>query len=237
MTSPPTPFAPLEAVLFDCDGLLADTEPLHQAAFNALLAPHGLGLSDHDYRQFVGKGDFVCAHQILARWPELAAQWQADAVVAEKRARFAALVAAPGRVPPMPGARTLVAEVRAAGLGAAVVSSTVRRELLPLLRNIGLLDAFDLVVAGDDAAAPKPAPDLYLHALAALRLRPGATLALEDSAIGIAAARAAGLVVVAVPNAYSQHQDLSAAQFALPSLVGVGPAELRALLLRHRSGA
>jgi HAD superfamily hydrolase (TIGR01509 family) len=103
-------------------------------------------------------------------------------------------------VSPRPGALELLEAVRAAGLPVGVASNSARAFVERVLSVTGLLDGhFDVVVTADDVEHPKPAPDLYLAACAALRAAPGRAAALEDSATGVAAAVAAGMYVVAVP--------------------------------------
>jgi HAD superfamily hydrolase (TIGR01509 family) len=103
-------------------------------------------------------------------------------------------------VPPREGALELVDALRAAGVPLAVASNSRREFVEHVLAGAGLLNGrFDAVVTADDVAEPKPAPDLYLAACAALGAAPGRSAALEDSPVGVASALAAGLYVVAVP--------------------------------------
>lgn len=101
---------------------------------------------------------------------------------------------------PRPGARALVARLRAAGLPIAVASNSPRAHLLAGLRRVGLQDAFDVVLGVDDVPNPKPAPDLYLTACARLCVSPAAAIALEDAPPGVAAAQAAGMYVIGIPS-------------------------------------
>jgi len=101
---------------------------------------------------------------------------------------------------PLPGVRSMIASSKERGLLLAVASSSDRSWVVNHLRNHGLLDAFDAVVSADDVKQTKPAPDLYVGALTRLGLLPEEALAFEDSEHGVAAAKAAGLYCVAVPN-------------------------------------
>jgi HAD superfamily hydrolase (TIGR01509 family) len=101
---------------------------------------------------------------------------------------------------PMPGAVELVAALRAAGIPVGLASNSSRQFVDKALRVAGLRDAFDVTVAGDEVPNPKPAPDGYLTAVAALGADPAACVALEDSATGVAAARAAGMTVIGIPS-------------------------------------
>jgi beta-phosphoglucomutase-like phosphatase (HAD superfamily) len=106
----------------------------------------------------------------------------------------------------------------------AVASSGVRPYVEAVLGAIGLAGRFEVVVTGDDVAKGKPAPGVFLRAAERLNVRPPACLALEDAPNGIAAAKAAGMRCVAVPNAFTRTLDLSAADRILPSLNAVRDA-------------
>jgi HAD superfamily hydrolase (TIGR01509 family) len=102
-------------------------------------------------------------------------------------------------VAPMPGAPELVAALRAAGIPVGVASNSPRDFLDRVLATSGMAGRFDVTVAGDEVVRPKPEPDVYLAACAALGAEPAAAVALEDSPTGAAAAKAAGMTVVGVP--------------------------------------
>jgi HAD superfamily hydrolase (TIGR01509 family) len=101
---------------------------------------------------------------------------------------------------PMPGAVALLAALADAGVPVGLVSNARRRFVEPALRASGLYDAFGVVVTVDDVTEPKPAPDAYLAAAAALGVDPAACAVLEDSPTGIAAGRAAGAMTIGVPS-------------------------------------
>ena len=118
----------------------------------------------------------------------------------------------------MIGVREYVAEAKRRGLGLAVASSSSRAWVLGHLHRLDLAAQWDAVRTLDDVARTKPAPDLYLSAVDALGVAPGEAVAFEASANGIAAAKDAGLLCVAVPNALTAGMDLSRADLRLTSL-------------------
>jgi HAD superfamily hydrolase (TIGR01509 family) len=183
------------AVVFDNDGLLLDTEPCWTLAQEALFGSHGQTFDLAAKRALVGTSPRTAA-PILAR---LLAQPHAGQRLSDEMYALA-LVEIGNGASPRPGAVELVARVRSAGLPAAVASNAPRRHLLAGLRKVGMHEAFDVVLGVDDVSNPKPAPDLYRQACRMLKVTPAATIALEDSPPGVAAARAAGLWVIGIPS-------------------------------------
>jgi HAD superfamily hydrolase (TIGR01509 family) len=180
-------------LLFDLDGTLAQTEHLHHAAFNAVLADHGRSL---DHAAFV--------RHVSGRSNEDITAYLFPAMDGAGRGRFAAdkerafrELAAAG-VDATPGARALIDWARAQGFATGLVTNAPRENADLMVAVLGLADAFDVVIIGAELARSKPHPDPYLAAIDALALDAARTVAIEDSATGIAAARAARLDVVAM---------------------------------------
>ena len=199
------------AVIFDMDGLLLDTEVLWQQAEEALFAAHGAVFSHEDKMRVIGTSFEHTAEFFAERLgePEERGAELVDEMIEMMHAALLRDVA--GR----PGALELVAGLRGrVPLGLA--SNSPRRLVDAALRTAGLLDGFDAIVTADDVARAKPAPDLYLLACERLGVAPGDALALEDSASGVAAAKAAGLTCIAVPQ-YAE-TDVSAADRVIASL-------------------
>jgi HAD superfamily hydrolase (TIGR01509 family) len=215
----------LRALIFDVDGTLAETEDLHRQAFNRAFAE--LGLSWHwdealyaDLLTVMG-GKERLAHYIDTRHGDAAEALHALApeIHARKTAAYGALVAA-GGLPLRPGIARLIAEARAAGLRLAVATTTSRPNVERLLAANFPPDAapFDVIAAGDEADRKKPAPDVFLLALAGLGLPASEAVAFEDSAAGISSARAAGLPVLATRSRYTSSHRLDGAFSAVSDL-------------------
>lgn len=213
----------LAALVFDVDGTLCETEEIHRAAFNQVFAAQGVGWhwTVADYARLL---KVTGGKERMAAFRAERGEGPTDAGIArmhaEKTAAYAALVGAGGLVP-RPGVLALIAAARAAGLRLAVATTTSPDNVEALCRAIWnrAADAvFDVVAAGDEVAAKKPAPDVYRLALARLGLGPDAAVAFEDSRNGVLAARAAGLHVIATPSLYSAGEDLSAATLVVPDL-------------------
>ena len=177
---------PYDAILFDFDGVLADTEHHHHRSWNRTLKPFGIQYSWEDYlKQCVGVADPVVAQRLQLPDPEK--------IVAQKQANLrAALEQHPPFLQPT---LELVRELSKINT-IAVVSSSFHREIEPPLERAGIRSCFADVIAGDDVERLKPAPDPYL--LAAKRLNLRTPLVVEDSDSGVASGKAAGFEVLRV---------------------------------------
>ncbi|MGH2781536.1 MAG: HAD family hydrolase [Thermoleophilaceae bacterium] len=183
------------AIVFDNDGLLLDTEEAWTRAEETLFERHGSSFAIEHKRALIGTSRSTAGIQLEAI---LGLPGRGEALMAELHDLV--MEEALAGVPPRPGALELLEAARAAGLSVGLASNSSRQFVERVLWVAGLLDGhFDVVVTADDVERPKPAPDLYLAACAALGAPPGRAAALEDSPPGVASALAAGLFVVAVP--------------------------------------
>ena len=218
----------IAAVIFDCDGVLADTEPLHLAAFNRVVAPLGIVISDEKYlAEYLGFDDRDAFGHVLRHHGRQATAAVIERLVAAKAELFTTLLESDCRI--YDGVREFV---RSLGETPRAVASGARRdEVAIVLRAAGLIDDMRIVVAMEDVAAGKPYPEPFLTALAGLNgsgttITPAECLVVEDSVLGVEAARRAGMRCLAVTNSYPAHR-LAAADLVVPSLVGLTLADLR----------
>jgi HAD superfamily hydrolase (TIGR01509 family) len=203
---------PFEAVIFDNDGLLLDTEEAWTRAERDLFERHGREFTIEHKRALLGNAHAVAAVKLetMLGQPGAGAQlWsELDALVMEE---------ARAGVTPRPGARELLEELAARGTPVAIASNSMRAFVERVLGVSGLpLGGVGAIVTVDDVEHPKPAPDIYLAACRALGAAPARSAALEDSPPGVLSARAAGLYVIAVP--YLEGHDLDGASLIAPSL-------------------
>ncbi|MCI0749906.1 MAG: HAD-IA family hydrolase [Nevskiales bacterium] len=224
----------LQALLFDVDGTLADTERLgHRPAYNRAFKKLGLSFrwGPKLYRKLLKQpgGQERLLHYLRRYRPELgehAPSAETDvkawvSAVHELKSRYFRRLVRRGRVPLRSGVARLMQEARAAGLRIAIVTNASRATLKPLLRHsLGpeRVQDIELMVCGEDVVHKKPAPDLYRLALARLGLAAQDCLAVEDSAAGLVAATAAGIPTIITTNDNTIHDDFSGALLVLDTL-------------------
>jgi beta-phosphoglucomutase-like phosphatase (HAD superfamily) len=213
----------IRALVFDFDGLLVDTEVPALRAWEQVLAEYGVTLPLDLWHLAVGTRSSVAT--VLTHLGEHLGAFEPEPVLARWWEAHLRLV---GAQPLCAGVAGYLAAAEERGLRLAVASSATGDWVSGQLRHHGIHDRFEVVVTADDGP-PKPAPDVYLAALSSLGLGAAEALAFEDSPNGVAAARAAGLRCVAVPNEVTAGLPFPGADLVLPSLAAV---PLPALLAR-----
>jgi beta-phosphoglucomutase len=217
----------MTATLFDFDGVLVDSEPVHLAAFNDVLARHGVVISASEYdERYLSLDDANVFRAVLSRGGRTLREEEVRALVAAKNPRFLARFEEGFRV--FPGAAELVTR-RAQRGPVAIVSGALENEIVFALEKMGVRSAVTCIVSADRAPTSKPDPGPFLMALEELRRggRPDRAVALEDSAGGVTAAKRAGLRCVAVTHSASAESLLRAgADAAVPDLASVTDAIL-----------
>lgn len=185
-----------EAVVFDNDGLLLDTESVWTRAEQDLFARRDIEFTPADKRELVGTSAAI-AGSVLER--RLGEAGRAEELIEELNALVVAELE--HGVEAMLGARELLHALRERGTPIGLVSNSPLVFVERSLQIVGFEDHFDVVISAHEVAAPKPAPDPYLEACRQLGVEPGpAVVALEDSPTGVTAARAAGLTVIGIPS-------------------------------------
>lgn len=214
----------LQALIFDFDGLIVDTETVIVEVWERM----------HHEAELVC--DRAVLHALVGSADEQADVWSAFPV-AESRVeldrRWREVVRELTRSAPiLPGVGELIKEARAAGLRLAVASNSQHRHVDRHLEHRGLLDSFDAIVCRDDVRVGKPDPEVYVRALERLGVSAAEAVALEDSKLGHLAAHAAGLPVMVVPNPSTAHDTFAHAAWRRDSMAGLTLAALREL---HRA--
>ena len=205
----------LQAVLFDHDGTLVDSEGIHCRMWQDVLRTYGAELRDDDYwRHYAGVPSDANAVDAVARF---ALDVPAAALLEQKNAATDAYLARHA-FPLMPGAAAALERFHQRGVRVGIVTGAARRAVEATVR--GHFSHLDLavVVSGDEVAASKPAPDVYLLALQRLGLHARACIAIEDTKPGLAAATAAGLACVAVPPRASERRGYANAAYVADDL-------------------
>jgi HAD superfamily hydrolase (TIGR01509 family) len=228
----------LRALIFDVDGTLADTESVHRAAFNEAFAE--LGLDWHWDEVLYTRLLEVSGgkERIRHYWKDVRGDMPENGgTVVEaiqrihelKTAAYARLVEG-GALPLLPGVAKLIESAGKAGLRLAIATTTTPANIAALLRSTLGTDwsaKFDVIEDASTAPRKKPHPQVYLQTLQRMNLEAGECLAFEDSSNGLQAASRAGVPTIVTPNAFTAHQDFTAALRVLPSLESVTIPGLR----------
>ncbi|HJV36232.1 HAD family phosphatase [Geomonas sp.] len=223
----------LDAVIFDFDGIIVDTEPLHYKAFQELLVPLDLGYSWQEYIDtYMGFDDRDAFREAFRAAGRPLPDQELKRLMEAKAKAFLDIVAT--GVAPYPGVVDLIRSI-SGNLPLALCSGALRSDIDPILAQLCLTGAFDCMVTADEVTASKPDPESYRLAVQRLQERypdsiaPGRSLAVEDTPAGITSAAGAGLNVLAVTNSYPAER-LTGAIRVVDSLAGVSLDTLHLLI-------
>jgi beta-phosphoglucomutase len=221
---------PMKAVIFDFDGVLVNSEPLHFRAMRDALVPEGFTITTEEYEgQYLAYDDREAMRVALEIHGRPSRPADIDRTAHRKGQIFEAML---HEVPFFEGARELIAEL-SRSVPLAIASGALSDEIETILRAGGVRESFVTIVGADHTRQGKPHPEPYLMAMERLRsrvpdLRPGECLVIEDSMAGIASGLAAGMRVVGVAHSYPAAK-LSAAHLVVPALRGLEAASLQRL--------
>ncbi|MEK6323408.1 MAG: HAD family phosphatase [Acidobacteriota bacterium] len=222
----------LKAIIFDCDGVIADTEPIHLAAFGRVLAEEDITLTEADYfAHYLALDDRGCFTRAFAERGAPLAQDKLNEMIRRKAAYVEPMMQAGLRI--LPGTAEFI-QLAAECYPLAVASGALRAEIELVLKYGGLRDRFLVIVSAEDAARSKPHPDPFikacelLNAVAGDHIEPGECLVIEDSIHGIRAAHRAAMRCLAVSNSYPK-EKLSEADRVVDSLTGLSLKDAEAL--------
>jgi HAD superfamily hydrolase (TIGR01509 family) len=212
----------LKAVIFDMDGVIIDSEPVHKKAERATLSPHGILLSDEELNSYMGTearvliSNYIGKYSLKAAFEDLYASYQKNLIALFEN-----------EVEPVPATLRLIGELQKSGTPLAVGSSSVRRLVELVLDKLEIRRAFAAVVTGEDAPRSKPHPDIFIETARRLGRDPADCLVIEDSTNGVRAAKAAGMPCLGFRNPSSGGQDLSEADWTVDSMETVTADQLK----------
>lgn len=186
------------AIVFDVDGVLVDSEPLHAWAWREVLTRYGVEAEPGEIDQFIG----IPCTVMLKYFQDRVGDRLPDTAVDEKQVLFDRVMEE--RLTPMEGAPAVVRELHSRGIPLAAASNSPAPRVRQMLAAIGIGECFSAVAGIDEVAAGKPAPDVYLLACRRLGTEPGRCLAVDDSPTGVASAAAAGLTVWGYVHDFSE---------------------------------
>ena len=218
---------PLSAVLWDMDGTLVDTEPYWMAAETPLVERFGGTWSHEQALALVGLG----LEDSARIFQDAGVRMSVDAIIDHLTDDVMRRLGETG-VPFRPGARELLASLRAAGIKTGLVTMSMRRMARTVVDLIDF-EAFDVVIAGDDSTRPKPFPDPYLQACETLGVTPDEVVAIEDSPNGLRSAVAAGAATIGVPLMVSIAG--AGAHAVWPTLAGRTAEDVASFHAEHRA--
>jgi HAD superfamily hydrolase (TIGR01509 family) len=204
----------IEAVIFDLDGLMIESERFHFDILERLLASHGKQASEAWFEPMIGMDNIECAEYVIK---ETNLPLTPEAYIQEKYALMLDLL--PEVSKPNPGLLDLLQDLKDADLKLGVASNSFRVYVKIALEALGIMDSFGCVLSADDVENAKPAPDLYLLAAKRLCVAPENCLVLEDSPHGMMAALEAGMSCAMIPNPHLKDENFDGATFVFSSLV------------------
>ena len=218
----------LQAVIFDIDGTIIDTEKIQSDSYLKVLKEHGVletELNPHGTVHIPGE-------ETSATWHRLKTRHGIETDISElsQRKRQATMDALCMAMNPMPGFMQLITELRENNVKVGLASSAKRERVHQVVAGLGLEKLIDVTVSADDVEQTKPAPEPYLIAASTLKIDPANCVVIEDADVGIESAKAAGMKTVAVPNKYTQLMDFSNADLRVASLTELSFKTLSALV-------
>ncbi len=212
----------IKAIVFDFDGLILETERPQYLAWRDVFLSFGRDLPEQAWLEVMGKPVKIdlFPRRLAA---ELGREMDIDGLIAQYREIVAGRLA---KQPVQPGVEAIIKEAKSLGFPLAVASGSTHRWVDGHLQRLGLFEYFDHTTCCEDTQKHKPDPDPYLHACRALGVDPRDAMVLEDSALGVTAAKAAGMKAVAVPTDMTRYQNFDHADLVLGSLDQMPLAEL-----------
>lgn len=198
-----------KAFIFDMDGVIYDSEPIHAKAKKLVLAEWGISISDERLATFVGRSSRDFYGTMVKENPQCRASWQE--LADRKHNLYRTMLAEDDSVKAMPGIRDLLERIRKAGYPIGLGSSSTMEMIELVLTRLDLKDYFSVLVSGNDLPKSKPDPMIFLTVAERLGVSPSICTVIEDATAGVAAAKAAGMYCIGYYNPNSGPQDLSRA--------------------------
>jgi beta-phosphoglucomutase family hydrolase len=215
----------IQAVIFDMDGVIIDSEPFHYEVNKRIFASLGIEVSEDEYRGYIGVSNtnmwtsIKSKHGLRHSVNELTAmQVNGNIEFMEKE-----------RIDPVEGVRELLSALKNEGFRIGLASSSPYKIIEMVLHRFNIGRFFDSVVSGEDFTNGKPAPDIFLHAAKLLGVSAAQCVVIEDAMHGVHAAKAAGMKCIGFANANSPGQDLGRADMVVGDLASIGIGRMRQL--------
>ncbi|TDT50372.1 HAD family hydrolase [Fonticella tunisiensis] len=215
----------LKAVIFDMDGVIVDSEPVHEKVCKRRFKELNINVTDEEYDAFVGTTN-------TEMWTIIKSKYNLNETVEELVSMHLEEVMEYLRESdetPIPGIKDLLGSIKREGIKIALASSSPMENIELVLEKFGIGDYFESVISGENLERSKPAPDIFLKSAEKLGVNPENCVVIEDSHNGVKAAKAAGMKCVGFKNINSGNQDLSMADIIVYSIEDVNIERLKAL--------
>ena len=216
----------IRTVIFDMDGVIIDTEPIHHAAFFAHFAELGIPVSEAEYATFLGSSTRNVYQSLKASYQ---LPGNVEDLLLRKRSLFNDVFDTDLSLDLLPGVRPLLDDIRQAGLQLVLASSASKATIKRVFDRFGLAPYFAHVVSGEDFERSKPDPAIFLHAAALAETPVAECVVIEDSGNGVAAAKAAGIYCIGYASPHSAGQDLHLADKVVSDFAELSAAKIQAL--------
>lgn len=203
----------IKEIIFDFDGTLIDSEPIHMESWNAVLRQYGFIYSYNEYLRFVGKGDNNLASVAVAEKCLIVSPGE---LVNQKKYCYESLI---GKVKLRDGVIELLNFLTSHEITICIASSEKTEIITDILKRENILKHFFLIIGSDQISLPKPNPEVYNNILAATKVKASESIAIEDSPDGVLAAYRAGITVIAAPNEYTKNFEFELADYKIQNFV------------------
>ena len=211
------------AVIWDMDGVIANTAPFHLRAWQEIFGKRGVKFTERDFRHSFGRRNDTIIRNTLG---EQIAQDEIEAIAREKEATFRRIIGQ--KIKPIPGAVALLQSLKQNGVKMAIASSTPIENIRLITGSLGIANCFQAIVTGHDVTEGKPSPQVFLMAAQKLGVKPENCVVIEDAVAGVTAAKRAGMHCVAVTSTHSR-QSLKGADLIVKTLEEISINDLEGL--------
>ncbi len=200
--------------IFDLDGVMVDTEPIYFKAMQEMAKKRGKDFTLKIKKRVMGTGGLM-SMKIMKE--NLGLRESPEELLAERGEIYGRLLREQG-IRPMPGLFKVLTLLKEMGFDLAIASSSRRKWIELALKELGIAKEFKVIVSGEEVKEAKPAPDIFLLAVSRLGLKRERCFILEDTLVGVEAARRAGIKCIAIPNQYNRDEDFSCATLVVSGL-------------------
>lgn len=209
----------MQGFIFDMDGVIIDSEPIHSRVKLDTLQHFGLSFAPSDLEKYMGRTSRAMFTDVIRE--QKRQDLDVDAVTAYKHQHYLNILAHGDGIGPVAGAVELIQSLHAAGVPLGLATSSNRKVIAIVIERFGLADCFQSVISGNELPASKPDPEIYLRTAKNLGLVPAACVVLEDTYNGVLAAKRAGMRCIGYRNPNSGQQDLRQADKVVDSLAAL----------------